>query len=231
MKKNKKPKNSNHSGFSLIEMMLAMGVTLTLLGLTATLLGSALGTRARESRRVDALTAARAAISVISRELANSGYGIAVDDGGYIPVNGIVIADSSKNRVRFRANTENRNGCTKDRGEDVTYFFDNATQSIVRHERFSSDANDPCGTAAEATVTSVVVNRISSVNFKYFNYSGSSSTPLELTGTDNPTADTGRVTISVEVKLDEVPGQPKNQMVTFTSDVTLRNSKYMLKQY
>ena len=227
----KKPKKSRQNGFSLIEMTIAMGVTLVLLGLTATLFASALSTRARESRRADALTAARAAISVMSREIANSGYGIAVDDGGYIPVNGIVLADSSKNRLHFRANTENRNGCTRDRGEDVTYFFDNDTQSIVRHERFSSDGANPCGAAAEATETSVVVNRISNVTFKYFNYSGGSSTPLEPSGTDNPTADTGRVRISVEVKLEEVTGQPKNQVITFTSDVTLRNSKYMLKQY
>lgn len=231
MKKMKKPKNSNQSGFSLIEMTIAMGVTLVLLGLTATLFASALSTRARESRRADALTAARAAISVMSREIANSGYGIAIEDGGYIPVNGIVLADSNKNRLHFRANTENRNGCTRDRGEDVTYFFDDATKSIVRHERFSSDANNPCGAAAQAAETSVVVNRISNVTFKYYNYSGGDSTPLQLTGTDNPTTDTGRVTISVEVELEEVPGQPKNQKITFTSDITLRNSKYMLKQY
>lgn len=228
----KKSKISHQSGFSLLEMMIAMGITLVLLALTATLFASALSTRARESRRSDALTAASAAISVMSREIANSGYGIAVDDGGFMPVNGIILADSGKNRIHFRSNTENRNSCAKDRGENVTYFFDDATKSIVRHERFSSDQSDPCSaTATEMTETSVVVNRISSVNFKYFNYQGSNSTPLQANGTDNPTADTGRVKIIVQVDLEEVVGQPKNQKITFESDVTLRNSKYMLKQY
>jgi type II secretory pathway pseudopilin PulG len=195
-------------GFSLIELMVAMTVTLTLLGLVSGILTMVLGTRSRENRKTDALVSARAALNVISREVSESGYGITN--------NGIVIADSDFRRLHFRANTVNSDLTTTSAGEDVTYFYDSATQSIVRY-----DPND-------ATKTSVIVNGISDVNFTYFNYTGSNSTPTETT---TPTTDTGRVNITVSVTLEPVNGQANNQTVTFTSDVTLRNSKYMLNQY
>ena len=229
-------KKSNSSGFSLLELLIAMTVTLVLLGLTAGLLASSFRTRARESRKADALAAARAAISVMSREIANSGYGMASkDDDNYTPINGIIVGDSNANQIHFQSNIENTNVCTKDRGEDVTYFFDDDTRSIVRHERYSraaSSTETPCDTTAiSETETSVVVNRISNITYRYFNYDSSSSVPLEANGTAAPTAKTGRVRITVEVQLEEVLGQASNQRVVFTSEVTLRNSEYMLNQY
>lgn len=204
----KKVKNTKNKGFSLIELIIAMAITLILMGLASSLFAGALGTRNRESRRADALTSARAALSAISREIGNSGYGMTT--------NGIVTSDSSAQKIRFRANLSNEDYSTDSVGEDVTYFFDSTTQSIVRY--------DPNNTPS----TSVIVNRISNVSFSYFDYVGSSSTPTTVT---TPTANTGRVRITVTVKLEDVIGQPKNQTVTFTSDVTLRNSPYMLNQY
>ena len=203
-------------GFSLIELLIAMTVMLVLLGLVSTILAAALNTRKRESRRTDALSSSQAALNVISREVANSGYGLSK--------NGLVYPDSAQRKIRVRANLINTNNCTTEQGEDVTYFFDAATESIVRSERYSAT---PCGTTF-LTRTSVVVNRISDIKFEYYSYSGSSSTP---TNTSIPTDDTGRVVITVEVKLEDVQGQPKNQKVTLQSDVTLRNSEYMLNQY
>lgn len=203
-----KKRKDKSKGFSLVELMIAMAITLVLMGLATTLFAGALGTRARESRRADALTSARAALSALSREIANSGYGLTN--------NGIVTADSNTQRLHFRANLNNDNYTTNSAGEDITYFFDTATQSIVRY--------DPNNTPT----TSVIVNRISNVTFSYFDYVGSSSTPTQST---TPSANTGRVNITVTVQLEPVQGQPNNQTVRFTSDVTLRNSTYMLNQY
>jgi prepilin-type N-terminal cleavage/methylation domain-containing protein len=232
----RKVKKSNNSGFSLLELLVAMTVILVLLGLTAGLLASSFRTRARESRKTDALAAARAAISVMSREIANSGYGMAIkENDNYTPMNGIIVGDSNKDQIHFQSNIENTNICARDRGEDVMYFFDDDTQSIVRHERYwraASSTETPCdATAISETETSVVVNRISSITYRYFNYDSSSSVPLQLEGTATPTANTGRVRITVEVRLEEVLGQATNQKVVFTSEVTLRNSEYMLNQY
>lgn len=215
----KQIKNNKSAGFSLVELLIAMTIMLVLLGLVSTLFARTMGIRARESRRTDALTSAQAALNVMSREIANSGFGIYNDSTTKRANNGIIIADSNENKLHFRSNVNNNDLLTDSSGEDITYFFDNATASIVRY--------DPSLTQK----TSVIVNRISDVKFKYFDYIGTNSTVTPEPGNNNPTASTGRVRITVTVQLEPVQGQPNNQTVTFTSEVTLRNSNYMLNQY
>jgi prepilin-type N-terminal cleavage/methylation domain-containing protein len=210
MKNLKKNKNA---GFSMLELMIAMTIMLGLLALVSGIFARALSTRDFESSRTDALTSAQAALNVISREVANSGYGI-VENGD--PSNGLVLTDCTTKRLHLRANVDNDNLTTTEPGEDVTYFYDVATESIVRY-----DPND-------VPQISGVVNRISEVTFEYWDYTGSSSAP---TVRSTPTSDTGRIRINVTVRLEDVPGYPTDQKVTFTSDITLRNSKYMLNQY
>lgn len=209
-------KKHTEKGFSLIELIIAMTVMLVLLGLVSTILSGAISTRTRESRKTDALSSSQAALNVISREVANSGYGLSY--------NGLIAADSGSQKIRVRSNLTNTNNCVTDPGEDVTYFYDAATESIVRSERYAATE---CGTTFQ-TKTSIVVNRISSITFQYWDYS---STNRDGTLTSVPTANTGRVVITVTVELEDVEGQPSGQEVTLTSDVTLRNSEYMLNQY
>ena len=201
-------KKKNNRGFSLLELVIAMTLTLGLLAIGASLFSTAVGTRSRQSRRTDALTSAQAAINVMSREISNAGYGLLS--------NGIITQDSGQQRIHFRSNVVNTDSTTNSPGEDVTYFFDQETQSILRF-----DPND-------SPKTSIVVNRISNITLTYFDYAGSNSTPVQRT---TPTSATSRVRINVTVQLEEAAGQPTNQVVTFTSDVTLRNSDYMLFQY
>lgn len=222
--------NSN-AGFSIIELMIAMTLMLMALGIISSLLAQAMSVRQRESRTADALTTAQAALSVMSREIANSGFGIYESNLTQLANNGIVLADSSNTQIRIRANNLNAGGIPSapgpttlqlnEPGEDVMYFFDGATRSIVRY-----DAN---GLGAGLGQTSVVVNKISNVEFEYWDYFGPNSAPSgPLTA---PTANTGRVKIYVTVELDPVVGQPDNQSVVFASEVTLRNNSYMLQQY
>ncbi len=201
--------------------MIAMTIILVMLGAASTLLFNAFGTRTRESQKTDALISAQAALDSMSREIANSGYGLST--------NGIVTADSHAQRLRFRANVVNDEPIqpvvttsqlkTDDPNEDVTYYFDSSTQSILRYDRFANPT------------TTIIVNQISDVKFEYFDYSGSSSAATQKTV---PTKDTGRIKITVLVRLDPIAGQPNQteyRRVTLTSDVTLRNSEYMRYQY
>jgi type II secretory pathway pseudopilin PulG len=199
-------KNHKNAGFSLLELMIAMVITMVLLGITSTLLSGALSTRSRESRRTDALASAQAALNIMSREISNAGYGL---NG-----NGIVTEDSSNKRIHFRTNVINDDE-VDDTGENITYYFDEESQSIVRFDDISKE-------------TSIIINRVSDINLTYWDYSENSSTPTER---NTPTSFTARVTINVVVQLENVQGQPINQKVAFTSDVTLRNSEYMLFQY
>lgn len=227
----KRSATTNSSGFSILELMLAMTIMLMALGIVSSLLANAMSVRARESRTADALTAAQGALGVLSREISNSGFGMYDNSLSRTADNGIVTADSNATRIRIRSNLQNAGGVPEapgpttlelnEPGEDVTYFFDDATRSIVRY-----DAN---ALGVGVGQTSVVVNKISNVEFEYFDYFGANSAPVgPLTA---PTANTGRIRIIVTVELDPVVGQPDNQVVTFASDVTLRNNSYMLQQY
>jgi hypothetical protein len=167
----------------------------------------------------------------MSREVGNAGFGLFTDPQTQTPLNGLVIGvnDSTDKRIHIRSNFENVGDYThpaddtvvntNSPGEDITYFFDAATSSIVRY-----DAHPETGQPA----TSVIVNRVSDVTFEYFNYTTSSST---VTQTPAPTSATSRVRLTVIVNLEPVVGQLNPDSIRFSSDVTLRNSNYMLRQY
>lgn len=202
------PKSKTNAGFSLLELVVAMTIMLILLGLVSTLLVSTLGIKSRESRRTDALTSAQAALNLLSHEISSSGYGLTN--------NGLVLADSNSHRIHCRANIINSDSVTNAPGEDVAYYLDSASGSIIRYDRYRTPQ------------TSVVVNRISDVTFQYFDYTSGLSAPVQKTV---PSLNTGRVRIILTVEMEPVTGQPDNQTVTFSSDVTLRNSTFMLNQY
>jgi prepilin-type N-terminal cleavage/methylation domain-containing protein len=194
-------------GFSLIELVVSMALTLIILGVAVITFSSALNSRSRESSKTDAITSTQAALNIISREIGNSGYGLIT--------NGIVTGDSTSKRLHFRTNTGNGDGSTSSPGEDVTFYFDDASDSVIRYDAYNGGS------------TSGVINRISDVDFVYYNYD-------TVTGTSTPgsaAANTGRVKITLTVTLVNVTGQPTGQKVLVTSDVTLRNSPFMLGQY
>jgi prepilin-type N-terminal cleavage/methylation domain-containing protein len=225
------PDNKTDKGFSLIELIVAMTIMLAVMAIASSLLFRGFAIRQRESRTTDALTSAQAALRVISRDIANAGFGMFESADTKVPHNGIVIANSNANRIRVRSNLDNSGGLPGTPGastlainapdEDVTYYFDSATSSIIRH--------DPNGGGTGTPKTSFVVNRISNVTFQYFDYAGLSS--LATGPLSTPTANTGRVVIVVEVVLEPVAGQPSGQTIKLSSEVTLRNNSYMLQQY
>jgi prepilin-type N-terminal cleavage/methylation domain-containing protein len=201
-------KQRKKAGFSLIELMIAMTITLVLLGLVSGLLTRVFSAQRRESQRAEAMASTKSALNVMSREISNSGYGLTT--------NGIVTADSTSRKLHFRTNVENDNADTDSPGEDVTYFYDSVSESIVRF-----DPN-------ENPQTSIVLDKISELTFDYFDYSGNSSTAVQKT---IPSNNTGRMRINIVARLDNIQGQTDAQTVSFTSEVTLRNSKFMLNIY
>lgn len=201
-------RRTSQAGFSLLELLIAMSITLILLGIVTVGFAKALSVRERESAKTDALTAAQAAINVMSREISNAGYGL--------EYNGVVIADSNASKLHIRSNFNNSNNTTTDKSEDITYYHDTDSQSVVRY-----DAN------ATPTTTGII-NQVSEVKFAYYDYTDANSNP---TVSYTPTANTGRINVTLIVKLLNVNGQPSGQEIKFTSDITLRNSIYMLNNY
>ena len=167
--------NRPASGFSIAELLIAMTILLVIMGITGSLFSILLNRRQRESSRTDALTSAQAALNVISREIANSGYGLSN--------NGIVLADSGNQKLHFLSNNKNTNIVTTDPGEDVTFFYDPSSESILRYDANANSVGDGA--------TSIIINRVSRVNFQYFDYSGSNSTLPPPANT--PTLNTARI--------------------------------------
>jgi prepilin-type N-terminal cleavage/methylation domain-containing protein len=215
--------NRNDKGFSLYELMIAMTITLVVMSITSTLLVSAFNIRSRENQRSDALADAQRALNIMSRELANSGFGLSD--------NGIVAADSGLSSIRVRANLNAFDGATTsdvigDRNEDIKYllFQSGGASYIVRLD---------IGTQNQTTV---LANRVDALRIRYYPAKISYTTSPNAGACDISTAasevtskaDTKYIVITLCVELPAV-GRPSSQAyqpasrVQLTTDVYLRN--------
>ncbi len=120
---NQKMRKKTEAGFSLLELTIAMGISLAVLAAASTLLATSLRTRSRENTRSEALASAQRALNIMTREIGNSGYGLTD--------NGIVTADSAANSIRVRANLNNDTDLS-DTDEDLRFVFQSANGAIVR---------------------------------------------------------------------------------------------------
>ena len=169
---------AKEAGFSLFELLIAMTITLAVMVAASTLLASSLRTRTRENLRSEALAAAQRSLSIMSREIGNSGYGLTD--------NGIISADSSATSIRVRANLNN-DGDVDDIDEDVRFVYQSGNTEIVRYDD---------STAASAR--SVLGTKITSLTIGYLNTAGTAVAP----------ASAERISIEVLVDLPAGPEQP-----------------------
>jgi prepilin-type N-terminal cleavage/methylation domain-containing protein len=138
-------------GFSLLELLIAMVVTLTLMTAGTTLLAHALRVRSRENQKSDALADTQRALNIMSREIADAGFNI---NG-----NGLVDADSGIHEIRVRSNlnkydhdasvSDASRANVQDPGEDITYFINDAdsTKYLARHDNYGSGSTGAGETA------------------------------------------------------------------------------------
>lgn len=209
------------AGFSMIELVVAMTITLTLLGLTSGLLASSFNVRARENQKTDALADAQRALNIMTREIANTGFGMAN--------NGIVAADSTETTIRVRANLNAFDGQTSsnsisDRNEDVKYslYTTGGESYIVRLD---------IGTQNQTTV---LANRVDALRIRYYpakaSYTLGGNCDISTASSEvTDKSDTKYIIISVCVELTArgTPGSPGYQpasRVQLVSDVYLRNA-------
>ncbi len=200
-------------GFSLLELMIAMTLTLIVAGASATLLSQSFRMRSREDIRSDAIADAQRALNIVSREIANSGFGL-VD-------NGIVPGDTDNQSIRVRANLnaytlETGNGQVSNPDEDLKYlmYHDDAEN---RHYLVRLDA--------VTKATTVLANRLNFFRLDYFDSAGA---PIDMANPAN-LANAWKVRIRVEVTMpaEGVLGEPGYQRewpVELRSEVVLRNA-------
>lgn len=110
-------KPGQQSGFSLVELVIAMTISLVIMTIASTLLASSFQIRTRENQRSSAIADAQQALNILSREIANAGYGLST--------NGIVTGgDSGATSIRIRSDLD-LSGATDGSGEDVKYVLVN----------------------------------------------------------------------------------------------------------
>ena len=220
---NKRPTTG---GFSLLELLIAMVITMALMTAAATLLANALRVRNRENQKSDALADTQRALNIMSREIANAGFNM---NG-----NGLVLAECGLNEIRIRSNLNrydydpsvsiDSRANVQDPGEDVTYFINEAenTKYLARHDRYGSGST-------------VLANRIDGMNIHYYDQKVTYTAPPAGSDITNVSAapvspDRAKyIVIAIAVTLDAVgtegtPGFQPPYSVLLVSDVTLRNS-------
>ena len=234
----------NEAGFSLIELIIAMVVTLTIVGLSSTLLASAFRIRSREDRKSDAIADVQRAMNIMTREISNSGFKLPAGLP-QISNNGIVVNDTNNESLRLVSNLngmpDSANGYFEDTDvddadEDLKFlmYVDAALgqRYIVRYEK--NGANQ----------TTVLANRIDSLIFRYYDEKVTYDTTINASGqcdiknvtnaageTENEVSPGSAkfIVIAVGVTLPAVGSpatdgyQPPSQ-VQLTSDIVLRNS-------
>src|SRR2546423_14071246 len=107
-------KTSRQSGFSLFELVIGMAVTIIIVTLASALLASSFKIRGRENQRSAAVADAQRSLNIMSREIANAGYGLST--------NGVVAEDSGLTQVRVRSDFD-LSGATSTDGEDIKYLL------------------------------------------------------------------------------------------------------------
>src|SRR4029078_1825799 len=95
-------RSNNQAGFSLLEVLIAMGITVTIMTLACTLLAAAFRIRGREDRKSDAVADVQRALNTMTREISNSG--LKVPDGlPAVSKNGGVTHESDSENAAHRA--------------------------------------------------------------------------------------------------------------------------------
>jgi prepilin-type N-terminal cleavage/methylation domain-containing protein len=133
--------HKTESGFSLMELLLAMAITLVIMGLASTLLASSFKMRSREDRKSDAVSDVQRAFNLMSREIGNAGFKVPSNLSG-VSSNGIVAGDSDSQSIRIVSNLNGASGVdtdVTDADEDVKFlmYVDSALgqRYLVRYEK------------------------------------------------------------------------------------------------
>ncbi|HEX5876698.1 MAG TPA: hypothetical protein VFY60_18775 [Pyrinomonadaceae bacterium] len=237
-------RSNNEAGFSLLEVILAMGITISIMALASSLLAGAFKVRSREDRKSDGIADVQRALNIMTREISNSGMKL---PGGLptVSTNGVVAGDSDSDSIRFVSNIngmpDTANGYFEDADvddvdEDIKFlmYVDAALgqRYIVRYEKNGSNQ------------TTVLANRVDSLVFRYYDEKVTYDTTVDASGvcditnvrnalgiaeTEVSPASARFIVIAVGVTLPAIGTagaegyQPPSQ-VQLTSDVVLRNS-------
>ncbi len=213
-------RREGEGGFSLIELIIAMGVTLTVLTMATTLLSASFKVRTREDKKTVALTDAQRALNTMTREISNSGFGL--------QSNGILAAQSSEAGVTVLSDYNENNVWDPD--EIVSFqLADNPNTNKKSLVRYTLDAAGDASTNG-----TVLAENVDSFKVRYYGQKEDYTT-----GTCD-VDDASKAAVTTPAKAQYLvlvvcatlpavgqpasPGYQPASTVQLVSDVTLRNS-------
>ena len=197
------------AGFSILELLISMTITLAIMAAATTLLATSLRTRTRENKRTEALTDAQRALSMMSREIGNSGYGLTD--------NGVATSDSGTNSIRIRANLNNNSTLAASTARGGRRYS-------LRLSEFEQNDCQVLTCSHSEWHHTVMANGVTFMQLRYFDSSGAAITNASLYNRAE------RVKIEVHVELPATAGLPAS-VVGLVSDVALRNAPITLEQF
>lgn len=151
-------------GFSLLELVISMGLTVVVMSFAAHLLASGVSIKAREERRIDAVADVRRALGAMSREIANAGYGLPAG----LPANGIVEADSDLTQLRLLSNPDAFSTDAGATPNSVTSPDEDVILRLVDDEDTGQSYIMRFDVNGAVAGYSVLANRIDSMTIRYF---------------------------------------------------------------
>ena len=213
----------SENGFSLLELLIGMTITLVIMTMASTLLATSFNVRNREHSRTDSIADVQRALNIMSREIAIGGYGFNNAD------NGLVAGDCDGGTIRVRSNLNRFSGNSstiESSGEDIKFLVDSTNDQnyLVRHDRLA-----PAGT----NQNTVLANRIDDMDIIYW---GPNNTPLDVAGDPSQVANAVGIRITLTANLTQVgtqgaPGYQPATTIQLISDVALRNKSQNLATY
>jgi Tfp pilus assembly protein PilW len=197
-------------GFSLIELMVALGVTMVIMVVAGRMLSMTMNVRTRENQRSEAVADVQRALQMMTREIGNAGLGL--------KSNGITSDDPAATEfgeIRVRSNLNAfppaADTATDDADEDVVFaLINDATTNPPQRLITRQDVN--------TKKISQLANRIDALQFNFFNEDGTAATPAE--------AERVQITVTVTLPAVGTAGQAGYQPASrmrLQSEATLRN--------
>ena len=221
--------DKRQAGFSVMELLVAMMVMIFITGAASTLLVGAFNTRTREDQRSEAISDARRALNIISREVANSGYLLprgltyASPSGTKkVPVNGLLPEDCGATSITFVANLNAQGEIDAPAAPPSNEIGDALEDEVVKFQLVQTGGNSSLVRRSLTSGDSLVLaNRIDGARFDYLNISGND------TSADLSKAVSVRVTVWVTMNPVGKAGSAGYQapaQVNLSSLVSLRNA-------
>lgn len=204
----------------MIELLIAMTITLAVVAMAFYLVAQSLNRKTRDEVQTEALADANQALSVLSKEVTNAGFGLTS--------NGLVAADCTEDKIRVRANLnslmkQTTSGTVNDQDEDVIF------QLVAKPDGGSALVRTDVGKAESVVVSTQIdntdINNDGDGDGLTFHY-------LDASGVEVAPENAARVQIVIRIVLPQVgvPGAPGFQPAVtkqLSSSIVLRNSRLL----